>query len=90
MAAKECLQVTIIDTLIEEDTLGGLVFLAFLLALLIGFLFGVLIMRYIFREIEVSGSVVHIPALVLYLGRRGKGMRWKGKTFSRERDIVQN
>lgn len=54
MAAKECLQVTIIDTLIEEDTLGGLVFLAFLLALLIGFLFGVLIMRYIFREIEVS------------------------------------
>lgn len=54
MATKECLQVTIVDTLIEEDSLGGLVFLAFLLALLIGYVFGILILRYIFREIEVS------------------------------------
>ncbi|KAK3705685.1 hypothetical protein QZH41_009524, partial [Actinostola sp. cb2023] len=52
MAVDDCVQVTVVDTFIAEDTLGGLVFLAFLLALILGLIIGALIMRYIFREIE--------------------------------------
>ncbi|XP_048585230.1 trichohyalin-like [Nematostella vectensis] len=50
--ADSCLTVNVIDTIIKYDTLGGLVFLAFLLALIVGFIIGALIMRCIFREIE--------------------------------------
>ena len=49
----ECLSVTVVEKVTKLDTLGGYVFLVFLLCLIVGFILGLLLARYILRELEV-------------------------------------
>lgn len=56
----ECLSVTVVDRVAKLDTLGGYVFLAFLLCLLVGFILGLLLARYILRELEVRYTILVI------------------------------
>ena len=53
----ECLSVTVVDRAAKLDTLGGYVFLVFLLCLLVGFILGLLLARCILRELEVGYSM---------------------------------
>ena len=53
----ECLSVTVVDRTAKLDTLGGYVFLVFLLCLLVGFILGLLLARYILRELEVRYTI---------------------------------
>ena len=50
----ECLSVTVVDRVTKLDTLGGYVFLVFLVCLIIGFILGLLLARCILRELEVK------------------------------------
>ena len=49
----ECLSVTVVEKVTKLDTLGGYVFLVFLLCLILGFILGLLLARCILRELEV-------------------------------------
>ena len=53
----ECLSVTVVDRVEKLDTLGGYVFLVFLLCLLVGFILGLLLARCILRELEVRSTI---------------------------------
>lgn len=53
----ECLSVTVVDRAAKLDTLGGYVFLVFLLCLLVGFILGLLLARCILRELEVGFTI---------------------------------
>ncbi|KAL9984067.1 hypothetical protein ACROYT_G006323 [Oculina patagonica] len=53
----ECLSVTVIDRVTKLDTLGGYVFLVFLLCLVVGFILGLLLARCILRELEEQYSL---------------------------------
>lgn len=53
----ECLSVTVVDRAAKLDTLGGYVFLVFLLCLLVGFILGLLLARCILRELEEQYSL---------------------------------
>ena len=53
----ECLSVTVVDRVEKLDTLGGYVFLVFLLCLLVGFILGLLLARCILRELEVRYTI---------------------------------
>ena len=53
----ECLSVTVVDRAAKLDTLGGYVFLVFLLCLLVGFILGLLLARCILRELEVGYKI---------------------------------
>ncbi|RMX55135.1 hypothetical protein pdam_00007427 [Pocillopora damicornis] len=52
----ECLSVTVVDRVTKLDTLGGYVFLVFLVCLIIGFILGLLLARCILRELEEQYS----------------------------------
>lgn len=56
----ECLSVTVVDRAAKLDTLGGYVFLVFLLCLLVGFILGLLLARCILRELEVGYTILVI------------------------------
>ena len=49
----QCLSVTVVEKVTKLDTLGGYVFLVFLLCLVVGFILGLLLARYVLRELEV-------------------------------------
>ena len=49
----ECLSVTVVERIAKPDTLGGYVFLVFLLCLVVGFILGLLLARYVLRQLEV-------------------------------------
>ena len=55
---SECLSVTVVEKVTKLNTLGGYVFLVFLLCLLLGFILGMLLARCILRELEVFIFVV--------------------------------
>ncbi|XP_068710137.1 golgin subfamily A member 6-like protein 26 [Montipora foliosa] len=53
----QCLSVTVVEKVTKLDTLGGYVFLVFLLSLVVGFILGLLLARYILRELEEQYSL---------------------------------
>ncbi|KAK2572711.1 hypothetical protein P5673_001691 [Acropora cervicornis] len=65
----ECLSVTVVERVAKSDTLGGYVFLVFLLCLVVGFILGLLLARYVLRQLEEQYSTrrskSHSAAIVL-------------------------
>ncbi|XP_015775706.1 PREDICTED: uncharacterized protein LOC107353839 [Acropora digitifera] len=65
----ECLSVTVVERVAKPDTLGGYVFLVFLLCLVVGFILGLLLARYVLRQLEEQYSTrrskSHSAAIVL-------------------------
>lgn len=54
MVDESCLQITVVNSVVKFDTLGGYVFLCFLGCVLLGVIISLLIARCILRELEVN------------------------------------
>ena len=76
----ECLSVTVVEKVTKLDTLGGYVFLVFLLCLILGFILGLLLARCILRELEVCSVLVFCPGIPANAGIH-KSRQCKGLLF---------